>query len=230
MQRRFAFTLVELLVVIAIIALLIAILLPTLASAKAQANRVYCASNIRTLAEVTLQYANDNKGWIIRNCDYNDARMPSWVDLLARNMKRRLPPAPIGGSYTSAYDSLAAPFYAQINWFQCPVFPVEAQPVDFVINGWEKQGAAGGGRSRPLKITSVKRSSDIILFLDANRSRATNSFVRHDVWHPEHLVGGPDVRILDDKRHRGLCNIAYLDAHVAAVPFKLVKISDFTVP
>jgi len=233
MKRKNAFTLVELLVVIGIIAILIAILLPALAAAKSQANRLKCTSNLRALGQVAFQYAYDNKGWIPRNCDYGNALMPSWVDLMARNMKKQLPPPPPGMMYSAAYDLSAVPYYARIDWYQCPVFPIDKQAVDFVINGWDQANAPYGGRSTMLKITSVKRSSDVILFLDANKSRRTDGYQWHDVWSPDHLPGGPDplnIRVLDDKRHRGLCNICWLDGHVSAKPFKEIKVADFTMP
>jgi len=60
-SRRRAFTLVELLVVLAIIALLIAILMPALRRAMESAKRVQCMSNMRTLTQATILYANDWK-------------------------------------------------------------------------------------------------------------------------------------------------------------------------
>lgn len=61
------FTLIELLVVIAIIAVLAAILLPTLAGAKVQAQGVQCMNNCNQMTKAWTMYASDNTGRCINN-------------------------------------------------------------------------------------------------------------------------------------------------------------------
>jgi prepilin-type N-terminal cleavage/methylation domain-containing protein/prepilin-type processing-associated H-X9-DG protein len=61
---RGAFTLVELLVVVAIIAVIIAILLPALSRARQNAQKLQCASNLRTLGQLLVLRANDHQGYL----------------------------------------------------------------------------------------------------------------------------------------------------------------------
>ncbi len=71
-----AFTLIELLVVIAIIALIAALLLPSLAKAKAQARQVNCLSNLKQLQLCWQLYADDYAGVLPPN-DYIDNESPT---------------------------------------------------------------------------------------------------------------------------------------------------------
>ncbi len=59
-QAQRGFTLIELLVVVSIIALLMSIMLPSLGRAKEMANRVHCASNLRSITQLFILYGNEN--------------------------------------------------------------------------------------------------------------------------------------------------------------------------
>jgi prepilin-type N-terminal cleavage/methylation domain-containing protein/prepilin-type processing-associated H-X9-DG protein len=58
------FTLVELLVVIGVVSLLVAILLPVLGAARRTGKTAVCASNLRTLGQATMMYANDSDRYL----------------------------------------------------------------------------------------------------------------------------------------------------------------------
>jgi prepilin-type processing-associated H-X9-DG protein/prepilin-type N-terminal cleavage/methylation domain-containing protein len=222
-----AFTLVELLVVIGIIALLIGILMPSLANARAQALRLKCASNIRTLGQVAVLYSNENKGWVPRDYSWGSVTHRFWGDVFARMMRYDMPPLPSSGSGDAAYDASMAPFFARLEMYQCPAFPDERQPVDFVMNGWDLDSPDGGKTGTYLKITSLRRSAEQILMTEANQNRQINVFEYHDVWDPSHLPLGSEPRICNDQRHRGYLHCLYVDGHVEPRLFKELKKEDF---
>ena len=219
-----AFTLVELLVVIGIIAMLIGILMPALSAARAQANMLKCAANLRALGQVAQAYAHDNRGYIPR--DYSRGRILEgyifWAEVFARYLDRSFEPLPAG---LADRDQQLALRFARIQSYQCPVFPNDAQTVDFIINAWNKYRP--GEVSVAFKITKLKRSAEVVLLTEVNRNHSTTNLEYHDVWNPVHLPGSSSSRILDDARHRNNINVCYLDGHVASRPYKSLKEKDF---
>lgn len=73
------FTLIELLVVIAIIAILAAILMPALSSSRERAKVINCVSNQKTIATAFQQYADDNKGVLMRSYSMNYPNKIEWI-------------------------------------------------------------------------------------------------------------------------------------------------------
>jgi prepilin-type processing-associated H-X9-DG protein/prepilin-type N-terminal cleavage/methylation domain-containing protein len=240
---RFAFTLVELLVVIGIIALLIAILLPSLAKARVQANTVKCASNLRQLGTITQMYANENKGYIPR--DYNTGSQYEtgqylYAEQFGKYFLKDFVSIGNQGGAPASRDIALKPQFARIGVYQCPVFPNDEQQLDYVSNGFQiTPKYFRTGRAQPsINITQIKHGSEILYLTEGNaeleaggpNNNPPPNYTAHDVWKDAHIIGtSGDRRIMDltDKRHGGMINCLYIDGHVETKPLKDLKTTDF---
>jgi prepilin-type N-terminal cleavage/methylation domain-containing protein len=101
-KREKGFTLIELLVVIAIIALLMAILMPSLARVRKQAQAVTCMSQIKTWSLVYKLYTDDNNGFFPEGWGYADQH-----------------PGTSHGDYGLWFNSLR-PYYKDEKMRKCP--------------------------------------------------------------------------------------------------------------
>ena len=122
------FTLIELLVVIAIIAILAALLLPTLASAKSQAQKTQCMNNNKQLGLAMTMYSNDNKDYIAYpnwNAPWtfaNGQPIPGWLYLPVDDAPPNLDAAPYTVFPTQAYQGgLFWPYLHNPAVYRCPL-------------------------------------------------------------------------------------------------------------
>jgi prepilin-type processing-associated H-X9-DG protein/prepilin-type N-terminal cleavage/methylation domain-containing protein len=226
---RQAFTLVELLVVIGIIALLISILMPALSAANAQAKTLRCGANLHALGHAMQQYANDFKGKIPRGYDYDVAYLHGhilWAEAISKYLGKPVEVRDL----TQARDLELAKVFRTIEVYQCPVFPNEDEPLDYVANSWI---GGTGGDDASIVLAKVPRSSEVIFLTEANAHQLTDVFVYHDIWDPSHLPVDeqgkpqPNARIMNDNRHRGKLNVLFLDGHVTVKFFKEMGRKDF---
>jgi prepilin-type N-terminal cleavage/methylation domain-containing protein/prepilin-type processing-associated H-X9-DG protein len=175
-RPKTAFTLVELLVVIAIIAILAALLLPTLASAKAQGKRAGCLSNLRQIELATQMYANDYgtypPTWI------DDQTL--WMDLIQPYIGK-----PVGEQNASVY--------------LCPAnsqrVPLPYDPTIFLSYGMNCFNFGGAATCfwYGVNVNLVRQPWDTIIYADCPSAvywcggggTFTNPVVNVDYRHPE---------------------------------------------
>ena len=124
LPRNAAFTLIELLVVIAIIAILAAMLLPTLAKAKAKTKGIYCMNNTKQVMVAWHMYNGDNNDKIVESYHGGTAPPPgssAWVqgwldwDVTANDDNTNTMIL-----IEEQYSKLAKYFSKEKNIFRCP--------------------------------------------------------------------------------------------------------------
>jgi prepilin-type N-terminal cleavage/methylation domain-containing protein len=152
-MKRSAFTLIELLVVIAIIAVLMSILLPSLRLAMDHSRRIYCVSNVRSLAMAWYLYKDNNddklvNGNVPRSSGFKNSPERFWVE----------PPQDSSGKYTGEKPTLedelrgirAGGLYSyvkNVDAYRCPADRRKKDPSKATFRSYSIAGGMNGETS-----------------------------------------------------------------------------------
>ena len=220
-----AFTLIELLVVFGLLALLVSILLPSLTSARRQAQAVVCRSNIRQVIIANGYYRDE----------HDDVYCPGASDFQS-NLERW---HGLRDDASEPFESSRGPLVPYLGVDggirQCPSFP--AEEIALESGGFERGNGGYGYNNRFVgvqfvesttgayevtddragaKTSRIRRPAETIMFTDS--AFAQSAMIEYSFaeprFHPEYPTVRADPSI--HFRHGVLANVGWCDGHVDA--------------
>lgn len=199
LRRRAAFTLIELLVVIAIIALLAAILFPVFAQARKKGQQASCVSNLKQLTTGFLMYSQDYDGMMV-SCR---------LDVPGTNNPLR------PGAQWTDWADMIYPYIKNKGVYSCPS-DAEFVPTSGygISGGYSLNWVYFGNFQNVQSSTKIENPVETILFLDgANYYCAGGQKGPANGW----------AQYIGWRRHQDMVNVAWIDGHVAAKPFNVIR-------
>lgn len=206
---RRGFSLVELLVVLTVVALLVGLLLPALIRARRAAQQVSCAGNLRQWAVAANLYALDNGGFLPRRGQGQQptaeiSRPSDWFNALPAIL--HLP------TFQSLVAENQMPRPGTSSWFICPAASDMPNVSGYLFTYGMNMRLSTWDATLPDRIDKVGQPSTMVFMADAPGGYCSVlpfNFI---------LPSGPGLPISPVARHQGRVNIAFLDAHVEAIP------------
>jgi prepilin-type N-terminal cleavage/methylation domain-containing protein/prepilin-type processing-associated H-X9-DG protein len=234
------FTLIEILVVVLIIALLIAISLPALGRARGAARSVACMSNQRQIGMALVMYADEYKGWVLREGLAEDLTVP---EPMRTQINMRVPWA-VG--YRPYLDARVSPnqdfgdMYRDAPYYKDPARRADSHQIHYVNNAFNfrAEGQLQPGwtvwrnRRGPIPLQLFDRASEtcyLSCFADDANSSLYNAWIAtastdrdmaqyYDLWDPIHVSINSTTARVAARRHMNAGNVLYLDGHAASAP------------